>query len=86
MVSFTHVASITLLQGLTVLCETPARNEYLPVMGSRNAPNERDESDPYNLPSYAGLPDHQGLLLAHIVLMVFAWFIILPVGREQPFR
>jgi hypothetical protein len=44
----------------------------------QQAPND---DDPYNLPSYAGLAVHQGLLLAHIALMVVAWFFVLPIGK-----
>jgi hypothetical protein len=45
---------------------------------------EHNDDDPYNLPSYAGLAEHQGLLLAHIALMVVAWFFVLPIGKYHP--
>ncbi|EXJ90024.1 hypothetical protein A1O3_03092 [Capronia epimyces CBS 606.96] len=39
-----------------------------------------DDNDLYNLPSYAGLGMHGNMILAHIVLMVLAWFLVLPIG------
>lgn len=41
-----------------------------------------DPADPYNMPSYAGLGMHSGMILAHIILMVLAWFFILPIGTS----
>ena len=35
------------------------------------------------MPSYAGLSSHTGLLLAHVVLEVIAWAIVLPVGEQH---
>jgi hypothetical protein len=37
----------------------------------------------YDLPSYAGLSAHRGLILAHVVLMVVAWVFVLPLGRSE---
>ena len=34
----------------------------------------------YLLPSYAGLEKHSSMMTVHIVLMVLAWFFILPLG------
>ena len=46
------------------------------------APHNSDgEVDPYDMPSYAGLDQHHGAILAHIVLMMLAWVVILPLGR-----
>ena len=33
------------------------------------------------LPSYSGLAAHSSMMLAHIGLMVLAWFFILPIGE-----
>jgi hypothetical protein len=30
---------------------------------------------------YAGLSSHAGLMMAHIGLMVLAWFFVLPLGK-----
>ena len=40
-----------------------------------------DEVDLYALPSYSGLSAHSSMMLAHIVLMILAWFFILPIGK-----
>jgi hypothetical protein len=50
-------------------------------MGGEKPQSEGSEHDPYNDPSYAGLSAHSGMLMAHIGLMVLAWFFILPVGK-----
>lgn len=34
-------------------------------------------------PSYFSHPDHRGVLLAHIGLMVLAWVMILPLGKSK---
>lgn len=31
--------------------------------------------------SYFAYPEHSGLLGAHVILMVIAWFFILPIGE-----
>ncbi|RMZ82261.1 hypothetical protein DV738_g1905, partial [Chaetothyriales sp. CBS 135597] len=33
-----------------------------------------------DIPSYGGLEKHSRMILAHIVLMILAWFFILPIG------
>jgi hypothetical protein len=42
-----------------------------------------DEVDKYALPSYAGLDKHSDMILTHIVLMILAWFFILPIGKSR---
>src|SRR2546423_7293527 len=37
----------------------------------------------YKLQSYAGLDSYTGLILAHIVLEIVAWFFVLPIGLCQ---
>ncbi|KAI1619742.1 hypothetical protein EDD37DRAFT_570458 [Exophiala viscosa] len=49
-------------------------------MEKAEAPSRHGLSDYYAMPSYAGLDMHGNMMLAHIVLMVLAWFFILPVG------
>ncbi|RMZ89145.1 hypothetical protein DV736_g3625, partial [Chaetothyriales sp. CBS 134916] len=39
-----------------------------------------DVADPNSLYSYGGLEKHSRMMLAHIVLMILAWFFILPIG------
>lgn len=34
-------------------------------------------------PSYFSHPEHRGVLLAHIGLMVLAWVIVLPLGKSN---
>ncbi|EXJ94629.1 hypothetical protein A1O1_03025 [Capronia coronata CBS 617.96] len=51
-------------------------------MGDGDAHEKKplDDNDQYSLPSYAGLGMHGNMIMAHIVLMVLAWFFILPIG------
>ena len=51
-------------------------------MPSANASAQRQPSnvDLFNEPSYAGLSQHSGMLLAHVVLMILAWVFVLPLG------
>lgn len=44
---------------------------------SGNAPQPEAEL----VPSYFAHPEHRGILLAHIGLMVLAWVLILPLGK-----
>ena len=37
--------------------------------------------DLYEVRSYVGLSAHSSSMVAHIVLMVLAWFFILPIGE-----
>lgn len=50
-------------------------------MGSGEPTTQEAEHDPYNDPSYAGLSAYSGMMMAHIGLMVLAWFFVLPVGK-----
>ena len=36
----------------------------------------------YTMASYAGLAMHGKMIFAHIVLMVLAWFFVLPIGMS----
>ena len=40
----------------------------------------------WNMPSYVGLGDHTGSMWAHIILMVAAWFFVLPLGESSARR
>jgi len=51
-----------------------------------NLPAGNVEVDLYEMPSYAGLELHTSLIVTHIVLMVLAWFFILPFGTSQLVR
>ena len=50
-------------------------------MDTAKAPSGDGLPDYYAMPSYAGLGMHGNMMLAHIVLMVLAWFLILPIGK-----
>ena len=39
--------------------------------------------DLFDQPSYSGLSQHSGMLLAHVVLMVLAWMFVLPLGQSS---
>jgi hypothetical protein len=49
---------------------------------SPEAPKLHELPDYYSFPSYAGLGTHGKMMLAHIVLMVLAWFFVLPIGKS----
>lgn len=40
------------------------------------------EINNYDAPSYYGLDSYANMMLAHIVLMMAAWFFILPLGKS----
>jgi len=46
-----------------------------------SAPNSPKHYNLYDEPNYASLEAHSGLMLAHIVFEVLAWFFILPIGK-----
>ena len=46
-------------------------------------PATKSEVDKYSLPNYFSLDKHSNMMLAHIVLMVLAWFFILPIGESS---
>ncbi len=45
--------------------------------------NNAGEFNPEDLPSYAGLGHHRTQIFAHVALMVFAWFFLLPIGTSK---
>ncbi|KIV82089.1 hypothetical protein PV11_04223 [Exophiala sideris] len=49
-------------------------------MDIAKAPSGDGLPDYYAMPSYAGLGMHGNMMMAHIILMVLAWFFILPIG------
>lgn len=62
------------------------------IAHGQDAPNSRNmtaeqaahalvEEANWALPSYSGLAAHSSMMLAHITLMVLAWFFILPIGE-----
>ena len=34
--------------------------------------------------TYFSYPEFKGLMIAHIVLMVLAWVVVLPIGEQKP--
>ena len=46
---------------------------------SLHVPTQYDEN--WKMPSYAGLPEHSSAMVGHVVFMVLAWFLVLPVGK-----
>lgn len=50
-------------------------------MGAGHQSSPADGEDWYYEDSYSGLSAHSKMMVAHIVLMVLAWFFILPIGR-----
>jgi hypothetical protein len=45
---------------------------------------QESKPDPNSYPpTYFALPDHAGVLYAHIVLMMLAWVVVLPVGKSS---
>ena len=53
-------------------------------MNKSESPHQQpgsQEINNYDAPSYHGLDSYGNMMLAHIVLMVAAWFFILPLGK-----
>ena len=51
------------------------------TMTAEQAAHLLAEEANWTLPSYSGLAVHSSIMLAHIGLMVLAWFFILPIGE-----
>lgn len=45
-----------------------------------SAPSHLHQPDSHGMPSYAGISEYSSMMIAHIIFMVIAWFIILPIG------
>ncbi len=87
MVFFRYVVAAALLQlASTVIAhghdEKSSNGMNDMDMGAAHPPAKAGEVDKYSLPSYFGLEKHSNMMLAHIVLMVLAWFLILPIGKS----
>ena len=87
MVSFRYVLAAALLQvASTVVAhghDEHGSNDMSDMnMGAAHPPTKAGEVDKYSLPSYSGLDKHSDMMLAHIALMVLAWFFILPIGKS----
>ncbi|KAL2430267.1 putative membrane protein C3B8.06 [Exophiala dermatitidis] len=75
-----YTLAAVLLQ-LAVLAAAHGSDEHSSMdMAEPQEKKPMDDNDLYNLPSYAGLGQHGNMILAHIILMVVAWFFVLPVG------
>jgi hypothetical protein len=48
------------------------------------ASNNVTRSGLYGMSSYAGMSEQSSLIIAHIVLMLAAWFFVLPIGMVPP--
>lgn len=87
-VSRTAVAAALLQLATLALAHGDAHNEAKAGPGHGDMPNmhqEQNQTDGkeinnFDAPSYYGLESHSNLMLAHIILMVSAWFFILPFG------
>lgn len=76
-----YTLAAVLLQ-LAVLAAAHGGDEHSSMdMAEPQEKKPMDDNDLYNLPSYAGLGQHGNMILAHIILMVVAWFFVLPVGE-----
>lgn len=71
-----RLAALTLAHGDDEHCEGDMCGMEKP-----KTPSDDGLPDYYAMPSYAGLGMHGKMMLAHIVLMVLAWFFILPIGK-----
>lgn len=49
----------------------------------QNSTAAKDNADVWSMASYSGLASEQGLLKAHVVLLVLAWVFVLPLGRSS---
>lgn len=47
------------------------------------APKDKPLPDDWSIGSYYDHPGYSGWMMAHIVLMIVAWMIVLPVGKSQ---
>lgn len=83
--SKTTISALSLLATAAILGALPAVLAHGDDEGEgMPAPQEDQKLDSYP-PTYFSHPEHQGVMYAHIVLMVLGWVFVLPIG-EQPFR
>ena len=55
-----------------------------PSDGPSATPNPVVDGDNRPLMSYFSYKKHSSSIIAHIVLMVVAWFFVLPIGVQEP--
>ena len=87
MVSLRYTVAAALLQlASTVIAhghDEHGSNDIADIkMGAAHHSSSSEGVDKYSLPNYFGLDKHSSMMLAHIVLMVIAWFFILPTGKS----
>lgn len=80
------IAATLLLCASTSFVHAHGGSEHMDMNMETSASHQHKTSnstpghDWYSEPNYASLEPHSGLIMAHIGLMVLAWFFILPVG------
>ncbi|KAH7029345.1 uncharacterized protein B0I36DRAFT_244651 [Microdochium trichocladiopsis] len=73
-----HLAAAVLLATLP-LALAHGDEEHMDMDMAMASPEPQPDSDPANL-TYFRLPEHTGAIYGHIVLMVLAWIVVLPIG------
>lgn len=83
----TYVAAVLLQFASVVLSHNDGGDGVDMDMGDMKMPQAHkdqvgtQEINNFDAPSYYGLDSHANMMMAHIVLMVAAWFFILPLGK-----
>ena len=82
MTSPRYAIAVALLQFSSLVLargeEEPPANDQ----GSQLSSAQHGDFNHSSVSSYAGLDKASSVILAHIVLMVLAWFFVLPVGKS----
>lgn len=81
MVQLRWSIAAVLLQCSTLILAHGHDDNGAEKMDGKHAAEGMIEDDLWGLPSYSQLSAHSGMMLAHIILMVLAWFFILPIGK-----
>lgn len=83
-ISALRVASAAALLGLlvpTVLGHGDDEAMDMDMGSGRTFSGNASQPEPEFVPSYFAHPEHRGVLLGHIGLMVLAWVFVLPLGK-----
>lgn len=77
------VAALALQLAFSVVAREDGESHEAGKAGTdvaKGLPSNSRQGDLYSMPSYAGLSEHSGMMMAHIILMVIAWVFVLPIG------
>jgi len=79
----TTVSAALLFVVATALPLVAAHGADEPAMSEPVAAKDKPLPDDWSIGSYYEHPGYSGWMMAHIVLMIVAWTIVLPIGKSE---